>query len=42
MTIESAAPTTAKGNILIVDDHLYYTRVQNAITRYNQRIMSFL
>ncbi|WP_339919108.1 response regulator [uncultured Flavobacterium sp.] len=36
MTFESAAPTTAKSNILIVDDHPFIIQgYKNAITRYN-------
>jgi len=36
MTIDSAAPTTAKSNILIVDDHPFIIQgYKNAITRYN-------
>ncbi|TDE06575.1 response regulator [Flavobacterium hiemivividum] len=36
MTTESAAPTTIKSNILIVDDHPFIIQgYKNAITRYN-------
>jgi hypothetical protein len=41
MTIDSAAPTTAKGNILIVDDHPFIKGYKNAITRYNQKNHEF-
>jgi hypothetical protein len=41
MTIESAAPTTIKNNILIVDDHLFIQGYKNAITRYNPKNHEF-
>ena len=42
MTFESAAPTTAKSNILIVDDHPFIIQgYKNAITRYNPKNHEF-
>jgi DNA-binding NarL/FixJ family response regulator len=42
MTIESAAPTTVKSNILIVDDHPFIIQgYKNAITRYNPKKFEF-
>ena len=42
MTFESAAPTTIKNNILIVDDHPFIIQgYKNAITRYNPKNHEF-
>lgn len=43
MTTESAAPTTVKSNILIVDDHPFIIQgYKNAITRYNPEENEFV
>jgi DNA-binding NarL/FixJ family response regulator len=42
MTTESAATTTIKNNILIVDDHPFIIQgYKNAITRYNPKVHEF-